>query len=136
MWTASQMKETNTVPQSVAAVGMVTASGTENGVLLGSERRRLPVMAPGGYRWRPRAGETVLVLKAGNDGEIPCILAGQTKEENPLQPGEVELAGPGCRVTLTQNGEIAVHGSMTVNGKSLEEIIQSIVTATMSGQGG
>ncbi len=136
MWTASQMKETNTAQPSVAAVGVVTASGTENGVLLGSERRWLPVMAPGGYRWSPRAGETVLVLKAGNDGEAPCILAGQMQEKNPLQPGEVELVGPGCSLTLTQGGEVAVQGTMMINGKPLEEIVRSMVAAAMAGQGG
>ena len=136
MWTASQMKETKTGQQSAADVGVVTASGTENGVLLGSERRWLSVMAPGGYRWRPRTGETVLVLKTGNDGESPCILAGETQKEDLLQPGEVELVGPGCGVKLTENGQVAVQGAMMVNGKSLEEIVWSIVAAAMADQGG
>jgi len=136
MWTASHMKETNTVRHGVAAVGVVTASGTENGVLLGSERRWLPVMAPGGYRWRPRTGETVLVLKTGNDGEVPCILAEQTPKEDSLQPGEVELVGPGCGVKLTQNGQVAVQGTMVVNGEPLEELIRSMVAAAMESQGG
>jgi len=135
MWTASQMKETSTDRQSVAAVGVVTASGTENAVLLGSERRWLPVMTPGGYRWRPRAGETVLVLKAGNDGEFPCILAGQTQGEDALKPGEVELVGPGCGVKLTQNSQVSIQGAMTVNGTSLEELIRSIVAEAMASQG-
>lgn len=136
MWTASQMKETNTVRKNVADVGVVTSSGTENGVLLGSERRWLPVMAPGGYRWKPRTGEMVLVLKTGNDGESPCILAGEAHKENSLQPGEVELVGPSCSVKLTQSGQVVVQGLMVINGIPLEEIIRAAVTDAMANQGG
>lgn len=136
MWTASQMKETNTARQNVADVGVVTASGAENGVFLGSERRWLPVMAPGGYRWRPRTGEAVLVLKTGKDGESPCILAGETQTENSLQPGEVELVGPGCGVKLTQSGQVVIQGTMVVNGRALEEIIRAVVADAMADQGG
>jgi len=136
MWTASRMKGTNTDRQGIADVGVVTASGTESGVLLGSERRWLPVMAPGGYRWRPRTGEAVLVLKTGNDGESPCILAGENRKEDLLQPGEVELAGPGCGVKLTQNGRVAIQGAVTVNGLPLEELVRSAVAAAMAEQGG
>lgn len=136
MWTVSQMKETNTARQSAAAVGVITTSGAENGVLLGSERRWLPVMAPGGYRWRPQAGQSVLVLKAGNDGEMPCILAGQMREEDTLQPGEVELIGPDCGIKLTHDGKVEVQGAVMVNGKPLEELIQDMVIAAMADQGG
>lgn len=136
MWTASQMKETNTARQSVAAVGVITTAGTENAVLFGSERRWLPVMAPGGYRWKPQTGQAVLVLKTGNDGEMPCILAGQMREEDTLQPGEVELIGPDCGIKLTRDGKVEVQGAVMVNGKPLEELIQDAVTAAMADQGG
>lgn len=136
MWTASQMKETGTQRRETAAFGVVTAAGAENGVLLGTERRWIPVVAPGGYRWQPRTGDTVLVLKAGEDGEVPCILAGQTPAAPALQPGEVELTGPDCSVKLSESGEIDVQGILKINGRTLEEVISSIVTAAISDQGG
>ncbi|MBE6972714.1 MAG: hypothetical protein E7440_02390 [Ruminococcaceae bacterium] len=130
------MKEANTVTQGAAAIGVVTASGAENGVCLGTERRRLPVMAPGGYHWQPRVGESVLVLKAGNNGETPCILAGQSQNDTTLQPGEVALSGPGCSLKLGQNGTVCVQGTLSINGRTLDELIRSMVTAAMAEQGG
>lgn len=136
MWMGSQIREVNAANQGVAAVGVVTSAGTENGVCLGTERRRLPVMAPGGYRWQPRVGEAVLVLKAGDNAEMPCILAGQSPDDIPLQPGEVELAGPECSIKLEQNGKVCVQGTLIVNGRTLEELIGSMVSAAMAEQGG
>lgn len=136
MWTASQMREAKTETRDSAVLGTVTASGTENGVFLGTERRHLPVMAPGGYRWQPRAGETVLVLKAGDRAELPCILACQPSDDTALQPGEVELTGPACSVKLAQNGAVCVQGTLMVNGRPLDELIQSMVYAAIAEQGG
>lgn len=136
MWMGSQMREANAASQGAAAVGVVTSAGTENGVCMGTERRRLPVMAPGGYRWQPRVGEAVLVLKAGDNAEIPCILARQAPDDTPLQPGEVEIAGPGCSVKLAQNGEICVQGTLSINGKTLEELIDAKISAAMAERGG
>lgn len=130
------MREANTTGQGSAAIGIVTAAGIENGVFLGTERRRLPVMAPGGYHWQPRAGETVLVLKAGDNAETPCILAGQTPEDTLLQPGEVELTGPGCSVKLSQDGTVCIQGTLSVNGRTLDELIRSAVSSIMAEQGG
>jgi len=136
MWTSSQMKESGGAQRHDAALGVVTAGGTENGVYLGTERRWLPVMAPGGYRWRPRAGEQVLVLKAGSDGEFPCVLARQVQEDDTLLPDEVELVGPGCSMKLTEKGEVALRGTVSINGTALEDIVRSMVAAALAGQGG
>lgn len=136
MWTSSQMKESGGAQRHSAALGVVTAAGAENGVYLGTERRWLPVMAPGGYRWRPRAGDQVLVLKAGTDGESPCVLARQVQEDDTLLPGEVELAGTGCSVKLTEKGEVVLRGTVRINGTTLEDMIQTMVAAALAGQGG
>ena len=56
-------------------------SGREAGVYLNGERRWLPVLGPGGVYWLPQAGEAVLVLKTGADGESPCVLARQQQAE-------------------------------------------------------
>ena len=66
MWTS----ERGRLPQSqepAAEMGVVTVGGDPAAVELGGERRWLPVCAPGGYSWRPGAGDRVLVLKAGAD---------------------------------------------------------------------
>ena len=70
MWTA----ERNRNPRSgepAAELGRVTLGGDPAGVSLGGERRWIGVYGPGGYSWRPTAGDKVLVLKAGADGETP-----------------------------------------------------------------
>ena len=77
--------------EAAADLGLVTLGGDPAGVYLGGERRWVAVCAPGGYQWRPRTGDQVLVVKAGDQREIPC-LAGvcqpeiQEKEE-PLEAG-------------------------------------------------
>ncbi|MBO5340369.1 MAG: hypothetical protein J6A62_05175 [Oscillospiraceae bacterium] len=136
MWTSNQSKKTNTAGHA-ARMGIVTAGGEQAGVYIDAERRWLPVAAPGGYRWRPRAGEQVLVLKTGADGESACILARQEDEPMDLQPGEVELTGPGCGVKLTGSGQVALSGTVTVNGLPLEVMIQNAVAqaaAALAGQ--
>ena len=96
-----------------AELGTVTLGGDPAGVSLGSERRWIAVYGPGGYRWRPSAGRKVLVLKAGAEGESPCIL-GTAQEGGELKSGEVELG-------LT--------GSVLVNGKRLEDMIREIAAS-------
>lgn len=136
MWTSSQMKTAPKSPRKDADFGVVTAGGAQSSVYMGTERRWLPVMAPGGYRWCPRTGEQVLVLKTGADGEVPCVLAQQIPDGSTLLPGEVELVGPDCGVKLTQSGQVALQGRVSINGRSLEDMIHSIVAAAIAGQGG
>ena len=73
MWT-SERNGKQPVREAPAELGTVTLGGDPAGVSMGGERRWLQVFAPGGYCWRPTAGEKVLVLKAGSQGESPCIL--------------------------------------------------------------
>ena len=135
MWTSRQTK-TGKTARGGARVGVVTAGGQESGVYLGTQRCWLPVMAPGGYRWRPMAGEQVLVLKTGAEGESACVLARQEEPGEELLPGEVELYAPGCRMKLTGSGRVDVCGSVYVNGTALEEMINRAVAAAMAGQEG
>lgn len=125
MWTSSQSRIAKSVPDSQADLGVVTVSAREAGVYLGTERRWLPVMAPGGYRWRPRLGDQVLVLKTGTQGESGCILARQEDAADELQPGEVELTGKDCRVKLSADGTVELWGEVAVNGVSLEQLIRA-----------
>lgn len=133
MWTAKQTKMTEN-RSAAAQMGVVTAGGQRSDVYLGSQRCRLPVMAPGGYRWRPKAGEQVLVLKMGAQGEGDCVLARQEESGAELRPGEVELYAPGCSLKLTQDGQVDVRGSLCVNGTPLDEFVYRAVAAVLTGQ--
>lgn len=111
-----------------AELGTVTLGGDPAGVSLGGERRWLTVYGPGGYSWRPTAGDKVLVLKAGAEGEAPCIL-GTTQEGDGLKPGEVRLSGGGSSLHLGQS-RLSLSGQVYVNGKSLEDMIRKIAEET------
>lgn len=132
MWISSQAKRTGTKTYGGAAVGVVTAGGTENNVYLGTERRGLPVAVPGGYRWRPGVGQQVLVLKTGVDGESAWVLAQPEPQGDELLPGEVELTGPDCGLKLTGTGDVELRGRVCVNGTALEDLVRDLVAQTLA----
>lgn len=123
MWT-SERNRNLPLREAAAEIGTVTLGGDPAGVSLGGERRWLTVYGPGGYSWRPTAGDKVLVLKAGGEGETPCIL-GTTQKGDSLKPGEVRLSGGDSGLHLGQ-GRLNLSGRVYVNGRPLEEIIGQI----------
>ena len=146
MWT-SERNRNLPVREASAEVGTVTLGGDPAGVSLGGERRWLSVYGPGGYSWRPTSGDKVMVLKAGAEGESPCIL-GTTQNADDLKPGEVRLSGVDCNLflghgqvemtggkgglCLDQNG-LEVSGGLSIDGQPLETIIRKIVIDILSG---
>lgn len=124
MWTSERSRNLP-VREAPAEIGTVTLGGDPAGVSLGGERRWLPVYAPGGYSWRPTSGDKVLVLKAGAEGESPCIL-GTVQGETELKPGEVMLKGGDSFVHLGQE-RLTLGGEVYVNGRSLYNIVRDIV---------
>lgn len=133
MWTSERTRRLS-VEEPAAELGAVTLGGDPAGVLLGGERRWLTVYGPGGYSWRPAAGDKVLVLKAGAEREIPCVL-GVAQEGEQLGPGEVRLAG-GDSAVLLGRGTLALTGRITVNGVELEQYVQKIVADMLAGREG
>lgn len=129
MWTSEQRGK-KPVSEAPGELGRVTLGGDPAAVTMGGERRWLPVFTPGGYCWRPTAGDKVLVLKAGGQGESPCILGMQQQMED-LSPGEVRLKGVECSLRLG-TGQVEVDGQMVINGQTLEEIITQIVMEIVS----
>ncbi len=124
MWTS----ERNRNPRSgepAAELGTVTLGGDPAGVSLGGERRWIGVYGPGGYSWRPTAGDKVLVLKAGAEGEAPCLL-GVSQEEAELEPGEVRLKGGESSVFLGQE-RLELTGDLYLNGRTLYDVVRDIV---------
>lgn len=128
MWT-SERGRVLPVREPEAEVGVVTLGGDPAGVNLGGERRWLPVYSPGGYAWRPAAGDQVLVLKAGAERESPCIL-GRVQSGNELGPGEVRLSGENCAVCLKKGG-LELAGTVFVNGVRLEDYVRRIAAEMM-----
>lgn len=132
MWTAEQNRNLR-VGEPAAELGTVTLGGDPAGVSLGGERRWIGVYGPGGYSWRPTAGDKVLVLKAGAEGESPCVLGTvqEGDEEDPLKPGEVRLRGGESALFLGQQ-RLELTGELYLNGRPLLDVIQDIVCALLA----
>lgn len=129
MWT-SERSGKQPVREAPAELGTVTLGGDPAGVSMGGERRWLQVFTPGGYCWRPTAGDKVLVLKAGSQGECPCIL-GKEQQLDELGPGEVRLTGGESSVYLGKNN-LKLEGNLLINGQTLEAIITQVVMELLS----
>lgn len=131
MWT-SERNRNLPVQEAAAELGTVTLGGDPAGVSLGGERRWLNVYSPGGYGWRPTAGDKVLVLKAGAEGESPCILGTVQEEdgENPLKSGEVRLKGGESALFLGQD-RLELTGEAYLNGQPLRGAIEEIVRSLL-----
>lgn len=116
MWIAERSRH-RPEPEYMAAVGQVTLPGNLAGVWLDGERRNLPVFAPGGYVWRPSLGEQVLVLKTGEQGEMPCVLGERCGEQWQLEEGEILLHSGKAVLHLKADGTVDITGTLTVNGQ-------------------
>ena len=110
--------------------------GDPAAVYLGGERRWVSLYTPGGYQWRPKAGDKVLVVKAGDHRELPCLVGKRPdalSEEDELPPGSVRIHSGTGVVLLDEDGltlkgdEVALEGDIYVNGQELEAYIQDIV---------
>ena len=119
------------VEEPSAELGVVTLGGDPAGVILGGERRSLPVYSPGGYTWRPSIGEQVLVLKTGAERECPCVIGAVQTEDKNLEPGEVRLTG-GDSVLSLKEGNLDLGGNVTINGTRLADLIAAIVIDILS----
>ena len=101
-----------------ALTGPVTVPGTMAGAYVEGERREMSVFAPGGYHWVPGLGDEVLVLKAGEQGERPCVV-GCVMGEAGLRPGEVLISAGRAAILLSPEGAVRVTGNLSVNGTSV-----------------
>ena len=131
MWTSERSRNLP-AKEAAAELGAVTLGGDPAGVSLGGERRWLTVYSPGGYSWRPTAGDRVLVLKAGAEGESPCVLGTVQEPEGdaPLRPGEVRLKGGGSAIHLGQD-RLELSGQLYLNGQSLRDAVAAIVASLL-----
>ena len=97
--------------------GVVTMAGDCLAVRLDHEVRRPELYGPAGYRWEPKAGDRVLVIKG--EQERPCIV------------GVKQGSAPAC--VSVEADTVQLRGEVTVNGVPLEEYIARIAVHVMGG---
>lgn len=125
MWLSGQQKRPAELGE--GQIGIVTVGGSEPAVMLDSERRGLEVYAPAGYRWTPQKGQRVLVIQG--QGERPCVVG---VRQGGAQPGSVGISGGTVSIS---GGSVAITGGLTINGKTLEQIIIEVVAGLLGGSG-
>ena len=69
MWLSRKLSQHEMQDVASAQDGAVTIEGGELAVFSSGEKREVKTAAPGGYEWRPRKGENVLVVRGGTFGE-------------------------------------------------------------------
>ena len=101
---------------SFAEAGVATIGGAAAAVETCGEERGIPVYAPGGMTWRPRAGDTVLVLKGGTGGEERYVIAASSGGGDSLEPGELALEVESGSIRLRLDGTIELQGRVEITG--------------------
>ena len=113
MWLSKRSAE---VPgERSAQMGGVTIGGGNVAVYTDMEQRGLELLSPGGYMWRPKVGQDVLVIKCGGES----VIAGARQSETPSEfmAGEVYIKSDGgAAVYLKNDGTIAFSGDAVING--------------------
>ncbi len=94
-----------------AEVGSVTMSEPDIAVYTDTERRKVPMYGPGGYRWRPKTGENVLVIKTGDEN---CAVGTETSAGN-IGAGEICIESDGnAKIFLKNNGAVEISASSII----------------------
>lgn len=95
--------------------GVVTIGGEKPSVLLAGEKRGVSVASPGGFIWRPAAGQQVLVAQCG--GEYFVTGVADQKAPDGAQAGEVYIKTDSASVKLGADGTIELTGKVNVRGE-------------------
>ena len=125
MWLSKKLAQNSGTSAGSADLGDVTISAGAPSMVVDSEVRGVRLIAPGGYAWRPKAGETILVLK-DSGGQSFALGPPMDEASDDIAPGEVVLkSDEGSFIRLRSNGDIVlcgnvrIEGELTVNGTSL-----------------
>lgn len=109
MWLNEQ--KTRPARRGEGQTGVVTMAGDSLAVRLEHEVRSPELYGPAGYRWEPKAGDRVLVIKG--EQERPCVVG-------------VKQGSMPARVSIEAE-TVAVEGQLLINGVPLEEYVAQIV---------
>lgn len=121
MWIAKKVMQSTQIPLT-AEQGTVTIGGETAGVLAGSETRGITLVQPGGFAWRPKSGDGVLVLKNGDGTAYLLGAIGVSPElDSEMGDGDVCLFSDGASICLHTDGKIDICGEVYINGVLLEE---------------
>jgi len=113
MWISAKLAKNVQEDAGSGEIGQVTIGGDRPAVVTRGESRGLSVAAPGGYLWRPAAGDQVLVIPCGEE----YVVAGVVSDEAPEENGEVTIKSEtGAVIRLKNNGEILLEGDVKVLG--------------------
>jgi hypothetical protein len=100
---------------SSAQVGTVSLDDTHMGVYTGVEQRDVSVCVPGGYCWRPKIGQNVMIVKCG-DYEV-CVTGVYQENFQEIQAGEVRITSDGgAEIWLKNDGTIVLSGDTYIEG--------------------
>jgi len=99
-----------------AGPGIVSVGGARPAVVTDGEQREARVFSPGGYCWRPAAGQAVLLVR----GTETCVAGAAQEDTSDLLPGEIRIASNGASVVLTNDGTIKITGRLFVNGTEVK----------------
>ena len=92
MWLSRKLSQHEMQDVASAQDGTVTIEGGELAVFSSGEKREVKTAAPGGYEWRPRKGENVLVVRGGTFGEEAYAVAWWTRRRAALPPARCAFA--------------------------------------------
>lgn len=98
-----------------ADIGVVTIGGENTAVYTDAEHRGIKVCAPGGFFWRPRAGEEVLVIKSDAGENCAVGVCGAVPPVS-LMEGEVYIKTSSTAIHLKNSGGISITGNVNVEG--------------------
>ena len=107
MWLSEREQRRRERERAAALVGETTLGGDP------AEAQKRPDQRPAA------AGQQVLVIKAGQQGEAPCVAGALCGEQWQLEPGEVLIHSGEASIRLRMDGTVAVTGNMTLNGRAV-----------------
>lgn len=108
MWLSRQMRREASAQEELRQSQVETAAGR----IATREDQTLQLACPGGFAWRPKVGDRLLVLK-------DLALGAQQACPVELAPGECCLFTQSAYIRLTGSGQIELHGDVTLNGTPL-----------------
>ena len=122
MWVAGWLRRTEEPQETTnAESGTVTIGGSTAGVLSRGEERNVPLASPGGYAWRPKNGERVLVIKGGPGGEEQCVAGQRQAQHAHRNRGDgqhaVQLGGAAAGVFLIPAAQILAGNDRTAGSQ-------------------
>lgn len=118
MWLSEKTAMAGKEAHKNASMGTVTIDGQTTGVLTDREDRKLAVVAPGGYVWRPSGGDNVLVI-TDEDGQRVITGGEQSGAPDGFACGEVYIMSKGgASIYIDNDGKITIRGDVTIHGNA------------------